>query len=82
MDKLKAFRMVLPVTFLDKTVFRIYNRFVNAQSAIRSVLDFSLPPPPSSSTDPAQQTMAHLRAIFPSGCAISAFQNCFQTSFF
>jgi hypothetical protein len=82
MDKLKAFRMVLPETFLDKTVFRIYNRFVNAQSAIRSVLNRHSQPPPSSSSDPAIQTIAHLSAFFPSGCATNAFQSYFQTSFF
>jgi hypothetical protein len=82
MDKLKAFRMVLPGTFLDKTVFRIYNRFVNAQSAIRSVLNRHSQPLPSPTTDPAQQTMAHLQTIFPSGCAITAFHYYFQTSFF
>jgi hypothetical protein len=81
-EKLKAFRMVLPESFKDKTVFRIYHRFVKVQSAIRSVLNRHSQPPPSSSNDPAQQTIAHLRAIFSSACAISAFQYCFQTSFF
>ena len=80
--RIKAFRMVLPETFVDSSVFRIYRRFVKAQSAIRSVLNRHSLPPPSSSSAPAIQTIDHLQSIFPSGCAISDFQNSFQTSFF
>jgi hypothetical protein len=82
MRRLKAFRMALPETFADSSAFRIFRLFVQAQNAIRSVLTRHSPPPPSSSSDPAIQTIAHLSAIFPSGCAIIAFQNYFQTSFF
>jgi hypothetical protein len=82
MGRLKAYRMALPETFADSSAFRIFRRFVKAQSAIRSKLNRHSQPPSSSYSDPAIQTIAHLRAIFPSGCAISSFQNYFQTSFF
>lgn len=76
-----AFRFVLPSAFSNSTPRRLWKRFVRRQSSIRTCLSRIVPPPALKAKQPAFETLAHLRAAFPSGCAVSAFQKLFQISF-
>lgn len=80
--RIKAFRMELADRFSDSTVFRLFRRFNLCQHAVRAILSTCSQPPASASCVPAIQTIEHLHAVFPSGCAIDAFQYHFQRSFF
>ena len=69
----------------DRTLQRVWRRFVLAQSAIRTALSQYGPPPDPPGTSalcPEAQVIAHLRAAFPDDdCPITAFQESMRTSF-
>jgi len=65
------------------SAYRIWKRFVNGQSHIRSALNTRCPPPDMPhARQPAAQTIAHLEAAFPAEtCPIAAFQYQLQILF-
>ncbi len=65
------------------SAYRIWKRFVNGQSHIRSALNTRCPPPDMPhARQPAAQTIAHLEAAFSAEtCPIAAFQYQLQISF-
>jgi hypothetical protein len=67
----------------DRTWQRIWKRFNQAQSTIRTALFGRCPPPPlPAKPSPAAQVLAHLHAAFPDAhCPIAAFQQTMQTFF-
>ena len=69
----------------DRTLQRIWKRFEQDQSRIRTAL-FGLCPPPELPAQPARrpaaQVLAHLRTAFPdAACPIAAFQQALHTFF-
>jgi hypothetical protein len=81
-NKAQALR-VLNVDLDSSFAYRIWKRFRDCQSHMRTALSRCCPPPalPSTSEDVAQ-TIAHLEAAFPDApCPISAFQHQLQLSF-
>jgi hypothetical protein len=70
----------------DKTLQRIWTRFHQGQSQIRTAL-FGRCPPPERPAEPAPrpaaaQVLAHLQAAFPDAdCPIAAFQQTMRTFF-
>lgn len=69
--------------FSISSAYRIWKRFVNRQSHIRTALAKICPPPRlTDSRQPATQTVAHVEAAFPKQtCPITAFQHQLQISF-
>jgi hypothetical protein len=75
--------------FDDRTWQRIWKRFDQGQSNIRTALHGRSPPPEAPSRlpanparQPAAQVLAHLQAAFPDDhCPIAAFQHSLQTFF-
>ena len=72
----------------DRTLQRIWKRFDQGQSKIRTALSARCPPPelPPGQAPPrrpaAQQVLAHLQAAFPDAdCPIAAFQQTLRTFF-
>jgi hypothetical protein len=69
----------------DRTLQRIWKRFNQGQSKIRTALSARCPPPELSadpSQRPAAHVLAHLQAAFPHAhCPIAAFQHSLQTFF-
>jgi hypothetical protein len=68
----------------DRTLQRIWTRFNQAQSKIRTALSALLPPPlpPQPTHHPAAQVLAHLHAAFPhADCPIASFQHTLHTFF-
>ena len=70
----------------DRTGYRVWERFILAQSKIRTALSGQYPPPnppTASQRRPAQaQVLAHLQAAFPdANCPIAAFQHTLHTFF-
>ena len=69
----------------DRTLQRIWKRFHQGQSKIRTALSARCPPPElpaKPSQRPAAQVLAHLQAAFPDAdCPIAAFQQTMQTFF-
>jgi hypothetical protein len=67
----------------DRTLQRIWKRFDQAQSKIRTALSGRCPPPTlPAGRRPAAQVLAHLQAAFPDAlCPIAAFQHTLQTFF-
>ena len=73
----------------ERTWQRIWQRFINGQSKIRTALLGHCPPPklpPPLPTDPTRQAVAqvldHLQAAFPdANCPITAFQHTLKTFF-
>lgn len=63
--------------------YRVWRRFLEAQSIIRSALYPLCPPPDTASGEPAELTLAHLEAAFKDHPLdpISAFQATLQISF-
>lgn len=81
-NKLRAFRN-LESRLSDSAPYRIWKRFHQAQSAIRTALGTFCKPPEMTSEHPADLTLAHLLAAFeqhPLG-PIAAFQVTLQTFF-
>lgn len=76
----KAGRILEPQ--MSKTsIYRIYHRFRNSQSRIRTLLKQVKDPPDIPGTnDPVVQTIFHLKSVFK-GCFVSQFQHFFQVSF-
>lgn len=81
-DRLRSFRR-LPVTLHESAAYRLWKRFVQGLSAIRSVLGRHCPRPKLPvARCAATQTIVHLRAVFKqASCPIAAFQERFQVSF-
>ena len=80
-NKLQAFRG-LNCGLSDSAPYRIWKRFVEAQSAIRTALSPRCQPPNVVSDHPTALTLAYVQAAFSEhGCPISAFQVGLQTSF-
>jgi hypothetical protein len=80
-NKLQALRS-LNSGLSDSAPYRIWKRFREAQSAIRTALGRLVGPPPIASGQPADQTLAHLEAAFGDhDCPVAAFQVALQTSF-
>jgi len=81
-NKAEALR-TLNVDFSISSAYRIWKRFINSQSHIRTALARCCPPPkPSHAGQPAEETIAHLEAAFPrENCPIVAFQHRLQISF-
>ncbi|GMV83907.1 MAG: hypothetical protein AMXMBFR7_50910 [Planctomycetota bacterium] len=63
--------------------YRLWTRFLRAQSRLRAALTRLCPPPDRRRTwEPAETTFAHLRAAFPhESCPVSAYQHRLQTAF-
>lgn len=80
-NKLQAFRD-LESGLSDSAHYRIWKRFREAQSAIRTALGQLCEPPEVASEQPAELTLAHLEAAFAEEpCPIAAFQVRLQTFF-
>ncbi len=80
-NKFLAFRN-LNSGLSDSAPYRIWKRFGEAQSAIRTALRGLCKPPEAASEQPAEQTLAHLEAAFgDQPCPIAAFQVRLQTFF-
>lgn len=80
-NRLQAFRN-LSSGLSDSAPYRIWKRFGEAQSAIRTALGRMCKPPEVASEEPAHHTLAHLEAAFPDQpCPIAAFQVRLQTFF-
>lgn len=81
-NKAKALRS-LNMDFSVSSAYRIWNRFDNSQSHIRTALaKRCLPPKMPHTRQPAEQTIVHLEAAFPhESCPIVAFQHQLQISF-
>jgi len=69
----------------DRTLLRIWKRFDQGQSKIRTALLGRCPPPETPaepSQRPAAQVLAHLQAAFPDAhCPIAAFQHSLRAFF-
>lgn len=69
----------------DRTWQRLWRRFHQAQSTIRTALCSTCPPPDlpaAASPRPAAHVLAHLKAAFPDAdCPIAAFQHALRTFF-
>lgn len=66
----------------DSAPYRIWKRFLQAQTAIRTALARMCETPECTAEQPAAQTLAHLEAAFgDQPCPIAAFQLRLQTSF-
>lgn len=81
-NKAAALRQ-LKISISASAAYRLWKRFADRQSPIRTALSRLCPPPKQpSATEPAIQTLAHLEAAFsPCACPIAAFQKRFQLSF-
>lgn len=80
-DKTNALRG-LSAGMSISSAYRIWKRFTNRQSYLRTTLAKICPPPLSRSHQPAEQTIAHLQAAFPdAACPIVAFQQQLQIAF-
>lgn len=81
-NKIQAFRL-LKCTLSDSTAYRIWQRFLGAQVAIRTALNALCEPPRIESNSPAQLTLAHLAKAFHRHALspIAAFAATFQTFF-
>ena len=81
-NKLQAFQS-LGSRLSDSAAYRIWKRFDKAQSAIRTALRSLCRPPQITSKQPAQLTLAHLRAAFKQHPLdpLGAFQVTLQTFF-
>jgi hypothetical protein len=68
----------------DRTLQRVWKRFEQGQSKIRTALSGLCPPPqlPAQPTHPATHVLAHLQAVFPGAdCPIANFQHVLHTFF-
>ena len=66
----------------DRTLQRIWKRFDQSQSKIRTALSSRCPPPANSAHRPAAHVLAHLQAAFPDAdCPIANFQHTLRTFF-
>ena len=67
----------------ERTLLRIWKRFVHGQSQIRTTLAGRCPPPElPGSHRPAAHVLAHLHTAFPDAlCPIAAFQQALRTFF-
>lgn len=80
-NKFQAFRN-LKSGLSDSAPYRIWKRFGEAQSGIRTALRGLCKPPEVDSERPAELTLAHLEAAFADQpCPIAAFQVRLQTFF-
>ena len=80
-NRLQAFRD-LESGLADSAHDRIWKRFREAQSAIRTALGRLCEPPKIASEQPTELTLAHLEAAFPEEpCPIAAFQVRLQAFF-
>jgi hypothetical protein len=80
-NKLQSFRD-LESGLSDSAPYRIWKRFLQAQTAIRTALARMCETPECTAEQPAAQTLAHLEAAFgDQPCPIAAFQLRLQTSF-
>lgn len=80
-NKFQAFRD-LKSGLSDSAPYRIWKRFGEAQSAIRTALGRLCKPPEVASEEPAEHTLAHLEAAFADqACPIGAFQVRLQAFF-
>jgi len=81
-SKIEAFRN-LEFPLHDSSTYRLWKKFKNSQSKIRTYLNNLLPAPDLPGvTNPMIQTINHLKLVFNnSTCPIAEFQNKFQTSF-
>jgi hypothetical protein len=80
-NKLQSFRD-LHSGLSDSAPYRIWKRFVRAQSAIRTALARVCEPPECTAEHSAALTLAHLEAAFPDHHSpISGFQTKLQASF-
>jgi hypothetical protein len=66
----------------DRTLLRIWKRFDQGQSKVRTALSGRCPPPQLTAKAPTAHVLAHLQAAFPdAGCPIAAFQHALRTFF-
>jgi hypothetical protein len=72
-----------PCHLSDRTLQRIFQRFDQGQSKIRTLLSGRCAPPQvSASQRPAAHVLAHLQAAFPDAdCPIASFQHTLRTFF-
>jgi hypothetical protein len=79
-NKLQAFRK-LNSGLSDSVAYRIWKRFLHAQSHIRTALTRLCTPPQLLCSEPAQLTLAHLKHAFKQHLLspIAAFQFALQT---
>lgn len=65
------------------SAYRLFQKFVRGQARIRTYLSINKPPPDVQCSNPAIQTILHLKHVFnQTDCPISEFQYQFQTSLF
>lgn len=78
----KAFKPLSPY-FAYSSAYRLWKKFCNCQSRIRTYLSrLCQPPNVSRSHHPTIETILHLKSVFKSHpCPITAFQENFQVSF-
>ena len=81
-NKLQAFRG-LPIGLTDSAPYRIWKRFHQAQSTIRTALRSLCQPPEITSEQLAELTLTHLETAFDQHSLnpVAAFQVTFQTFF-
>lgn len=81
-SKAKAFRQI-PCSMHISSSYRLWKRFSQAQSRLRSLLSRECPRPRLPETPcPQTQTVSHLQTTFSDHpCPIAAFQEKFQQSF-
>ena len=80
-NKCQAFRD-LNSGLSESAPYRIWKRFLEAQSAIRAALCRLCDPPGLNAKQPAELTLAHLRTAFGDhACPLVAFQAKLQTFF-
>lgn len=81
-NKWRAFAK-LNCSLSDSAPYRIWKRFENAQSAIRTALSALCEPPKSTADGPAEMTLAHLQKAFQGHllCPVAAFAATLQTFF-
>ncbi len=82
-DGIRAAIRTLNCHLSDRTLQRIWKRFHQGQSKIRTALCQRCPPPElPAGQRPAAQVLAHLQAAFPdTPCPIAAFQRTLRTFF-
>jgi hypothetical protein len=76
-----AWEQVVSGGFSLESGYRLWYKFLEAQSHMRTLLLRQRPPPDSSTEEPLEQLFAHLHQVFPAtDCPFSSFQIQFQTS--
>ena len=80
-NKAKA-RRLADIEISISSAYRVWKRFLNRQSHLRTSLSRWCAPPQSQARQPVEKTLAHLRVTFPDTlCPIRTFQHRLQIAF-